>query len=209
MEQANLQVGQRIRRLREEQRLSLRALARLCGLSTNAISLIERGENSPTVASLHLLATALGVSITDFFENRGERAVIFVRPEMRQRSEGGGVVLESLGSGLPQQHLEPFLLTVAAGAGNIDQPVQHTGEEFVHCLAGKIAYCIGAQEYKLEAGDSLLFDATLPHCFVNVWETPAQLMLIFYADAGISLARKVHTEATSPPFDAPERPGIE
>lgn len=65
--EANLNVGQRIRRLREQRQLSLRALARLCGLSTNAISLIERGENSPTVSSLHALATALGVSITDFF----------------------------------------------------------------------------------------------------------------------------------------------
>ncbi len=196
MEQANLRVGQRIRSLREKRRLSLRALARLCGLSTNAISLIERGENSPTVSSLHVLATALGVSITDFFDSKGEQAVIFVRPEMRQRSEGRGIVLESLGSGLLQQLLAPFLLTVAPGAGNMDQPVRHVGEEFVYCLAGEIEYCIEEQKYRLKAGDSLLFDATLSHCFINIGETPAQLILIFYADAGTSLARSVHTEAS-------------
>lgn len=192
--EANLNVGQRIRRLREQRQLSLRALARLCGLSTNAISLIERGENSPTVSSLHALATALGVSITDFFENKGEQAVIFVRSEMRPRSEGRGITLESLGSGLPQQRLEPFLLTVAPGTSNRDQPVSHGGEEFVYCLAGEIDYCIAAEVYHLQTGDSLLFDATLPHCFANAGKTPARLVLIFYDDAGISLARRIHLE---------------
>lgn len=202
MEQPNLIVGQRIRSLREDRRLSLRALARLCGLSTNAISLIERGENSPTVSSLHVLATALGVSIADFFENKKEETVIFVRPEMRLRSEGNGIVLESLGSGLPQQHLEPFLLTVAPGTGNIDQPVRHLGEELAYCLAGEIEYCIEGQRYSLKAGDSLLFDATLFHCFVNRGEIPAQIVLIFYADAGNSLARRLHTETAGEQPDA-------
>ena len=70
IEQAEPNVGQRIRMLRDQRKLSLRALADRCGLSINAISLIERGENSPTVSSLHVLATALGVPITDFFEEK-------------------------------------------------------------------------------------------------------------------------------------------
>lgn len=208
MEQANLKVGQRIRSLREQRRLSLRALARACGLSSNAISLIERGENSPTVSSLHSLAMALGVSITDFFENQGEQAIIFVRPETRRRSEGSGIILESLGSGLTQQHLEPFLLTIAPGAGNMDQPAHHMGQEFVYCLAGEIDYCIGEQKYRLKTGDSLLFDARLAHCFVNMGNASAQLMLIFYTDAGNSLARRLGTEATWRQSDAPDHPHI-
>ncbi len=60
-------VGSRIRKIRTERGLPLRALADKCSLSVNAISLIERGENSPTVSSLHKLALALDVLITDFF----------------------------------------------------------------------------------------------------------------------------------------------
>ena len=59
-----LVVGQCIRELRTKKSLSLRALAELSNLSTNAISLIERGDNSPTVSSLHSLATALNVPNT-------------------------------------------------------------------------------------------------------------------------------------------------
>ena len=80
MEAITINVGQQIRALREQQGLSLRALAERCGLSMNAISLIERGENSPTVSSLHLLALALNVPITAFFEAKQEQTVVFVAP---------------------------------------------------------------------------------------------------------------------------------
>lgn len=185
-------VGQRIRTIREEQGLSLRGLAERCSLSLNAISLIERGENSPTVSSLHILATALGVPITDFFKDEHEQTIIFVRPTQRLHAEANGIHMESLGTGLRNQQLEPFLMTVAPGAGNIDEPITHPGEEFVHCLTGEIEYCISDQFYRLQAGDSLLFEAAQPHCFRNVTDSPAELMMIFQVDVGGNLARQRH-----------------
>jgi transcriptional regulator with XRE-family HTH domain len=178
--------------MRDDRGWSLRALAERCGLSINAISLIERGENSPTVSSLHLLATALGVSITDFFEDEREQAVVFVRPVARLRSEANGITMESLGIGLRNQQLEPFLFTVAAQTGNIDQPVSHPGEEFVYCLKGRVDYCVGDQIYELESGCSLLFEAAIQHCFRNRMKTPAQLMTVFHAGDDGHLARSLH-----------------
>ncbi|MFZ2097760.1 MAG: helix-turn-helix transcriptional regulator, partial [Anaerolineales bacterium] len=72
-------VGMRLRSLREEQGLSLRALAERCGLSINSISQIERGENSPTVSSLHRLATALKVPIATFFQDETKQTIVFVK----------------------------------------------------------------------------------------------------------------------------------
>ena len=195
MEASNLNVGQRIRTIREQQGLSLRALAEQCGLSLNAISMIERGENSPTVSSLHQLSTALGVSITTFFEDEQEQAVVFVNPNTRLRSETNGVILESLGIGLRQQHLEPFLITIEPGAGNFDQAVTHAGEEFVYCLTGEVEYFIGDRHYLLKAGSSLLFEATLSHCFRNSGQNPAQLIMLFYAGASNHLVRTLHMKA--------------
>jgi transcriptional regulator with XRE-family HTH domain len=60
-------VGGRLRDIRQERGLSLRALSEVCGLSVNAISLIERGISSPSVSSLQRLAVALDVPITAFF----------------------------------------------------------------------------------------------------------------------------------------------
>lgn len=193
-EQEAPNVGQRIRAFREQRAWSLRELAQRSGLSINAISLIERGENSPTVSSLHLLATALGVSISNFFEDEKEQAVVFVRPAARLRSEANGISMESLGIGLRNQQIEPFLITVAAGAGNIDQPINHLGEEFVYCLQGEVDYCVGDRTYTLQPGCSLLFEATIPHCFRNKTKSPALLMMVFRAGEGAHLARRLHLD---------------
>jgi transcriptional regulator with XRE-family HTH domain len=185
-------VGQQIRAIRERQALSLRALAARCGLSVNAVSLIERGENSPTVSSLHRLATALDVPITDFFRGAYEQMTVFVEPAQRLRSEARGIRMESLGTGLRGQQLEPFLIAIAPGAGTADERVTHPGEEFVHCLSGEVKYCVGDEVYPMAEGSSLLLNATQPHCFYNESDAPATLIVVFQAESSLDLARKRH-----------------
>jgi len=170
----------------------LRELAERCGLSFNAISRIERGESSPTVSTLHLLATALNISITAFFEDGRDRATVLIRHDRRLRSDANGIMMESLGIGLRNQQLEPFLVSVASGAGSMDDPVAHKGEEFVLCLEGSIRYRINGEMYALEAGDSLLFEATQPHCFENIGAITTQLLCVFQSADGNHLAGGHH-----------------
>ncbi len=68
----SVDVGIRLRQLREERGLSIRALARQSGLSANALSLIERGRSSPSVSTLYKVAAAMGVPITTFFQTAPE-----------------------------------------------------------------------------------------------------------------------------------------
>lgn len=180
-EHVGIDIGQRIRALREQRELSLRALSEECGLSFNAISRIERGENSPTVSTLHRLATALGVPITSFFRQEAERMTVFVKRRDRLRSEAEGMVMESLGNGVLYQQLEPFYVTVAPGAGNVEAPVTHPGEEFVTCLVGELDYHVDGRVYHLQAGDSLLFKAMQPHGWHNPGQTPATALIVFQA----------------------------
>ena len=79
VENSEPNVGSRLRSIRDQNGLSLRALAERCGLSINAISQIERGENSPTVSTLHRLATAFGVHITDFFQEETKQTIVLVK----------------------------------------------------------------------------------------------------------------------------------
>ena len=65
----NIDVGLRLRVLREERGVSMRALARRSGLSANALSMIERGLASPSVSTLNKLAMALEVPIMAFFHS--------------------------------------------------------------------------------------------------------------------------------------------
>jgi len=183
-EDAAPEVGQRIRELRDKQGLSLRALAERCGLSINAISRIERGENSPTVASLHLIARALNVPITELFRTTGNRTTVFVKRDSRMRSQRSGMDIESLGVGLHNQQLEPFLVTLQPGTAANSEPITHSGQEFVYCVEGQIEYQIGNDVYILSPGDSLLFEASQMHVFRNTSDRSALILMVFHTQEG-------------------------
>jgi transcriptional regulator with XRE-family HTH domain len=189
-----LNVGSRLRAMREQQSLSLRALAEKCGLSINAISLIERGENSPTVTTLHRLANALNVPIVDFFQDEARKTAVFVKRNQGLRSQSGGSVMESLGIGLFNQQLEPFRMTIAPGSGNASDPISHSGEEFIHCLEGEIEYSVGDNIFRLEQGDSLLFDATQQHAYHNPLRKPSVILLILQTSLDRGNGQRLHSE---------------
>ncbi|GAB4574384.1 MAG: cupin domain-containing protein [Anaerolineae bacterium] len=187
-------VGQRIRTLREMRGLSLRRLAEKSGLSINAISRIERGENSPTVSSLHQLASALDVAITEFFMDEDRQKIVFLKAEDRLITRHNGIVVESLGIGLRHQLVQPFYLTLEPGAGTTGEPVDHPGQEFVYCLEGQITYAINGRKFVLDPGDSLLFEASQPHSFENTGPTPATMLITFNHDHTTTIARQRHPE---------------
>jgi len=189
---SELKVGARLKSLRDQRGLSLRALSMKCGLSTNAISLIERSENSPTVSTLQRLASALDVPITEFFQNEARQKVVFVKRNLGLRSQNNGGVMESLGIGLFNQQLEPFRMTIEPGAGNASDPIAHSGEEFIHCLEGTLDYSVGSRVYKLEQGDSLLFDATQLHAYQNPLQMPATILLVFHTSQDRQRVQQLH-----------------
>jgi transcriptional regulator with XRE-family HTH domain len=187
-------VGTRLRRMRDRQGYSLRALAERCGLSINAISQIERGENSPTVATLQRLANALGVQITDFFQEEARQKTVLVKRDQGLRSQSNGVIMESLGMGLSDQQLEPFRMVIQPGGGQMDDPVSHSGQEFIYCLEGEIEYTVGGRVVRLEQGDSLLFDATQLHGYRNQTDQRAVILIVFLAFQDLQLTRQLHAQ---------------
>ena len=175
-------VGAQLRVMRKQRGLSIRALAGLCGLSPNTISLIERRVTSPSVSTLHRLATALRVPIVAFFEEQPEPVgVVHSRPGERARTGSAKVWLESLGTGLDGQTLEAFVVTLREGAGSGSHPVVHTGHELVYCLEGELTYEVEEQQFNLKAGESLLLEAHQPHRWRNPGPAAAVFLLVFEA----------------------------
>jgi transcriptional regulator with XRE-family HTH domain len=186
-------VALHLRAFRQERGLSLRALAELCDLSANTISLIERGITSPSVSTLQRLATALGVPITAFFVDPGERVdVILTRSDERARSGSGSVVLESLGYGLREQACDPFFVILRPKAHSGRHTMIHGGHELVFCLEGTLDYEIAGEHYRLGPGDSLLFHADQPHQWSNPSEEPVQFLMIMQATEEYQLSREQH-----------------
>jgi transcriptional regulator with XRE-family HTH domain len=166
----SVDVGARLRELREAQNISMRALATKSGLSANALSMIERGKTSPSVSTLYKLSDALGVSITAFFGIKTDKqATVFMKSDARTRLSFTRGVFEGLGGEQFVGRVEPFMLTLESGASSGPNNMTHSGHEFVFCLRGQLEYHVEKNVYMLEAGDSLLFAAQLKH----KWRNPA------------------------------------
>jgi transcriptional regulator with XRE-family HTH domain len=172
-------VGKQLRNLRTKQGLSIRALAEKSQLNVNTLSMIENGKTSPSVATLQQLAFALETPITAFFDSGAPKnKIAYHKASQRPQAAFAHGTLEDLGAGMISRGAEPFLVALEPHADSGPNPIVHTGREFVFCLEGQLSYTIEDQEYLLEPGDSLLFEAHLPHRWQNVGATPSRSLLV-------------------------------
>jgi transcriptional regulator with XRE-family HTH domain len=178
-EAVSVNVGVRLRELREARSASMRSLAARSGLSANALSMIERGRTSPSVSTLYKLADALGVPVTEFFAPGVEKQnVLLIKAGSRTRVPFANGVWEGLGGEKFTGRVEPFVLTLETGASSGQHLIVHTGHEFVYCLRGQLEYLVEDQRYELEAGDSLLFAAQLTHRWRNPGPTVTNTLIV-------------------------------
>jgi transcriptional regulator with XRE-family HTH domain len=175
----SVNVGVRLRELREARSISMRGLAIKSGLSANALSMIERGRTSPSVSTLYKLADALGVPITEFFGPQSDKQdILLIKADERIRVPFSRGVWEGLGGEKFSGRVEPFILTLESGASSGQHTMIHTGHEFVFCLRGQLEYLVEKQLFDLGAGDSLLFAAQLNHRWRNPGKTVTNALLV-------------------------------
>lgn len=175
----DIDVGRHLRHMRNERGISIRSLADQSGLNANTLSLIENGRTSPSVSTLLQIANALEVPITAFFEtNNPRRNISYQKADQRPQAAFAHGTMEDLGAGLTNWQGQPFLVTLEPKAHSGLSPIVHTGHEFVFCLEGQLLYKIEDHIFQLDPGDSLLFEAHLPHCWQNAGETPVRSLLI-------------------------------
>ncbi len=181
-EAESVDVGQRLRVLREERGISMRALARRSGLSANALSMIERGLTSPSVSTLNKLAAALEVPITAFFRQEPVREqIVFRKAAERSRVPFLRGLIEGLGGESFVGRVEAFLLTLESGGSSGPHGMIHTGHEMVFCLRGTLEYEVDNQHFLLEPGDSLIFAAQLIHRWRNPGSSVSNAIIVISA----------------------------
>lgn len=174
-------VGARLRQLRQERNKSMRAIARESGLSTNALSMIERGLTSPSVSTLHKISRALGVPITAFFRLEPQKQeIVYRKADGHKRINLPNGIWEGLGGESFIGRMEPFLLTLEPGAcsGPSGAGMLHSGYEFALCLEGKIEFNIEGNSYLLDVGDSLIFSAQLSHRWCSLGEGKSRAIIV-------------------------------
>ncbi len=165
-------VGPRIKALREAGGLSLRDLADRSGVSAPMLSQVERGETSPTLATAGRIASGLELSLSQLLRlDEGGSVAIVRAADQKPSRDRKGHRAEILTPSLPGQRAELSRHTLAAGAatGGPDDPPSHEpgAREITHVEHGTLALCIDGERHELHAGDTVTFDADLPHHFEN------------------------------------------
>jgi XRE family transcriptional regulator, regulator of sulfur utilization len=178
-------VGVRIRALREAMGFSLRDLAERSGVSAPMLSQVERGETSPTLAVAEKIAAGLELTLSQLLRlDEGEHVAVS-RVAERRRYERGGHRFEELTPPLPGQRADVSLHTLKAGAttGGPDDPPMHEpgSRETAVVLTGVLALTVDGTRHELHAGDSVTFDADLPHHFENDGEEQARFLAVIAA----------------------------
>jgi transcriptional regulator with XRE-family HTH domain len=178
-------LGARIRALRYAMGLSLRDLAQRCEVSAPMLSQVERGETSPTLAVAEKIAGGLELTLSQLLRlDEGEH--VFVSRRGKRRSyQRGGHRFEELTPPLPGQRADVSLHTLRAGAatgGPKDPPIHEPGSrETAVVLTGVLALIVDGTRYELRTGDSVTFDADLPHHFENDGEEPTKFLAVIAA----------------------------
>lgn len=175
------QVGEHVRRLREQARLSVRALAAQTDFSPSFISQLENGQVSPSIHSMEKIANVLGTSLGGFFAavGPGEGGLILRRAEREPvPSSWSNAELESLGRQSPQRRLDPLLITLAPGGRSGKHPVAHRMEEFVLVLKGRVTLRLGLDQHALAAGDSVTLLPGELRLWTNESRTACQVLIV-------------------------------
>jgi len=179
--------GARVRSLREAAGLSLRELAARSGVSAPMLSQVERGETSPTLAVAARIAQGLELRLSELLRLDEEGAVVVLRRE--DRRQGGnprrGHHYEIVTAPTPGQRAELSIHRLEPGGttgGPDDPPIHEPGaREVALVLAGELSLHCDGGRYRLREGDTVTFDADLPHHFENDGKREARFLAVLAA----------------------------
>jgi transcriptional regulator with XRE-family HTH domain len=188
-------IGPKLRQAREYKKMSVRGLARYVGVSPSLVSQIERGRVMPSVGTLYAIANELGLVVDDLFAGTPPKsskssgrpettAADVVNPVLKtaQRKTiklADGVRWERL-TPTPDKDVEFLVVVYDVGAESCpkDALIRHGGKEYAYILRGHLGIKIGFEEFELGPGDSIAFDAQMPHRLWTVGKEPAEAVWV-------------------------------
>lgn len=181
-------IGNRIRRMREAQALAPDEVSRLAGVAPDQLAAFESGRAIPSLGVVIKLARVLG-SRVDGILHGGDamphplivcRATDEATAE-EQSDTDQGYRFRSLGRpGSPGQGMEPLLITFDPGQTHV-RPIAHDGQEFVYVLEGRVELLHDGERCTLGPGDSVYIDASFPHLFRTLDDTPARAVGVVWS----------------------------
>jgi len=182
----NARIGRRVRALRAELGLTLDTLAAQCDVSRSMLSLVERGESSPTAVVLEKIAAGLGVSLAALFDDESAPPnPISTRAERTTwRDPQSGYLRRNISPAnfpSPIQLVEVILpagASVAYETGTRDVNIQQQ----IWVQEGRIELTVGSVTYHLDTDDCLAMQLNAPTTFCNPTDVPARYIVVIVTE---------------------------
>lgn len=168
-----LKIGNRIRRLRLEQRRTQQEIAAACGFTKSLLSKIESNKVVPPVATLVKIAGSLGVKVSALIEaDYSVNAVSATAADVAENTvkTERGYWIFPFARRYQGKRMQPFLFIARQGEVK-EHHLAHEGEEFMYVLEGEMVVQIGSAQHRLQAGGSIYFNSALEHQVIPVSKT--------------------------------------
>ena len=172
-----MEIGVRIKQLRQQRGLTQEELAARTELTKGFISQLERDLTSPSIATLMDILEALGTDVGSFFRETTEETVVYGADDMFVKEEADGYTIRWLVTNAQKNALEPILVTLPVGVkGTEDDP--HEGEEFGYVLSGSVQIVLGDRATRARKDESFCFEPTAVHKLTNPGRTAARVLWV-------------------------------
>lgn len=175
-----MNVGQQIRKIRNEKGITLTQIGNSLGISASALSQIENSKNTPSLETLSSILRYLDMPMSDFFRQIEQPSILVAKPEESEtiRSEKGSRVM-LLASKLQNSTLESFSVELQTGASVTVKSLQKqlNGERFIFVCDGQIRVTLGEDIHDLKKEDSINFKAHHACAVTNVCAVFAQFII--------------------------------
>jgi transcriptional regulator with XRE-family HTH domain len=158
--------GSKLKKIRMDKNLSLQQLSESCGVSIGMLSQIERKKADPTMTTLLKICKGLDITIASLLSYQEEAQLVVRKNARKTIMLPNSKVKYQLLSPNSKSNLEMLLIELEPGQED-RQRITHYGEECGFVISGELTIILGEEEYILQEGDSIQFDSTIPHRFVN------------------------------------------
>ena len=174
-------LGERIRQLRKTKKFTLVEISKATGVAQATLSRIETGAMLGTVESHEKIAEVLGIGLAELYSGIDQRyeqiAHLSREAEKKITHHGKNVQLELLTSESSRKKITPLLMTLQPASEGVREHNERGVEKFFYLLEGEVKVKVDKDEFLLKSGETLYFDASLPHQVINENSKPAKVLI--------------------------------
>ncbi len=181
---AMVSIGSRLKKRRLECRITLKDLAEKCEVTSSFLSQMEKGKTTPSLSTLSRIASALDFTIGEIVDGeitskpKDNHPVVRLKQRKTLQDDDLDMTMYVLSEQMKYKMMETMIFSFHKKSSDNGFRFQHFGQEFALVMRGTIEVILGKETHILGKGDSIYFDSSIPHVFINPQEGLTEVLSV-------------------------------